>query len=407
MNYLLLSRAVYSVPFVLYLAYYVSNNNAVVDNQTFLMASFFWGISFVFSLVLFHAARRVQPLMLLHFLFLVDFAAFAVLSSTTGDPLFFLFVLPSSFCAVESLRSHLSAVFAHAVLFGGSLAFLYWRSLLGSLGVSSANIGLFCVILSCIACRGIMSAFDDKTVLVEKGESAPAKDEKSYDFGEEYDAVMDEMEEAKKAAEKAEQERDALEDENSKLRATVQKLLESRFETSDEGLLEGAAESINRKYKKMLDGISDYYRSFIMALRRSSNLNAKDEMKNVLVALVKSCGAGYAGLFTIKDGELRLASSANRANIDNISALLSSDTVKKGIMEAATSPDSVTQEYEDGVSPVFINIKEIIYVPYEILDRKSILMMCFSRIDSDMTPHYCNLAMLASKHVAGLFVKGE
>jgi len=401
-NYLLLSRAVYSAPFILYLAYYVMHvDGGVLDNMTFLLAAFFWGVAFLFSLVLFHMSKRVQPLMLLHFLFIIDFSAFAVMASTTMNPVFFLFVLPSSFATVEAMRNQVIGILLHFLVFGGSLFFLWSRSLTGILGLdyaSSETLWVFCVVLFCIVCRGILSALDDKTVLtVSEKEDSEAEGKKEYDFGEEYDKNLEELQQANEKIQ-------SLQEENAKLKELAVSLRKEIGEpVQDDNLLQDPTKRLNDKYQRMIENIAGYYSSFIKTLHHSANLKKSDEIKDVMKNLAAASGAGYVGLFTIKKDELRLANSSNRMNIDDMGSFLQSKDVLDGIRHASVSEENISQEYEDGMSSKFINIREILYVPYKISGRTSIIMMCFSKIDKNMVPHYCNLAMLASKHIAELY----
>lgn len=402
MNNLSLSRGVYASPFLLFFAYYVGKMNLeIIGNSKFVLAASFWGVAFLFSLVLFRLPMRSVPSMLVHFTFLVDFASLSVMASASANPVFFLFVLPSSFSVLESLRGNFSGILFHLLIFGSSFAVLWIQGLFSALGfgyTSAEALRIFAMTIACIVCRGIVSATDDA-----------AKEKDSDVLGGSTFQNHDSISEAPSSDEslhEAEETVGRLEKENGTLKELVLRMkekLDEGFKRKSDELLEDSDESKRKELERRLAGMAGYYESFIQKLLCLRGDERMADIQSAMQVLASSCSAGYAGLFTIKSGSLQLANFSNVMDIGDMDAFISSGSVQEGIRECSTSRKPVVKFFRNGLSPQFHVVREIIFVPHEISGRTSIVMMCFDHIDESMIRHYCNLATLASEHIAGFF----
>lgn len=370
-------------------------NTKALSNAPFLMTGAFWAIAFLFSLVLFKISKDKQPTLLAQFLFVVDFAVFTMLASETANPTFFWFLIPASFSTLEVLKGQGIHVAIHFAVFFASLIFLWAKDYMTVLGISFLapdTKSVLGVIFACLFCRGIVNG-------VEKQQAAqPAVKSVAVPEPEEKNLVS-------KDTDKDEQYKKAMEETIAKLQKKLFEIQTERIKGASNPRLADPTDRITNKYKRTISGIAGYYNAFISSLHHSKNLTASEEIRDVMGTLATACGAGFAGLFTIKDGELRLANYSNRMGITDIAGLIQTKDILHGIQNATVNVQNIVQEYENGVSAQFPNIHTVLYVPYEIYGRKSITFLCFSKMEKEMLPHYCNLAVLGTKHVSELYLR--
>ena len=117
MNYLLLSRTIYALPFLIYCAIHAQE---MILNPSVLPFSAMWGVVFLFSIFFYAISRKVLPLLLVQFVFLLETFLFAQMALNTGYEQILLFIVLSSFYTIESLRNNTYNILAHLLLQFGS-----------------------------------------------------------------------------------------------------------------------------------------------------------------------------------------------------------------------------------------------------------------------------------------------
>lgn len=161
MNYLLLSRTIYALPFLIYCAIHAQE---MILNPSVLPFSAMWGVVFLFSIFFYAISRKVLPLLLVQFVFLLETFLFAQMALNTGYEQILLFIVLSSFYTIESLRNNTYNILAHLLLQFGSFYAIQVIYGMSPVNLTYSKETLF-ILISPIICRAIMSCVDERDVI--------------------------------------------------------------------------------------------------------------------------------------------------------------------------------------------------------------------------------------------------
>ena len=163
MNYFLMSRLIYSMPFLLYMIL-AGQQYLSAASDGFLYAGA-WVSIFLFSLFFFAMARKELPRPLVHFVFLAECFIYSELADIGHSPEILLFIVLSSFYAIDSLRNSLFSIGLHlAMLFG----MFYAVDVLDTIANMMMNKESMAIIASPLICRALMSIVDERDVEVRE-----------------------------------------------------------------------------------------------------------------------------------------------------------------------------------------------------------------------------------------------
>lgn len=382
MNYILLSRLIYSVPFLIYSCL---NYQQLINKPETIPYMFFWFIIFLSSTFFYGISKKVLPLSLIHFVFIAEFFLYTMLSIDTGNYTFLLFTLLSSFYTIEALRNDGFHIFLHLAIFSFSLFFLnrYYGILPSDFSI---NLSTTLILLSPIVCRGILSSIESKDVILRE----VTKNKHVY-------IPMENLEKTNK----------------------LQKIIKS-FMTQNQNLekdkknLSKEYQEIKKKFDKIYNSsqesqqinkkIVEQYFQLIRAVRFRLDKSFEENIHNILHNFREITEAKYSCMFIVKESEdndvkitLIESAVAQGYNIDDdmfthnecFSTKLM-DTINNLTSNVMSKPEELV-----GLEP----LKHIIITPISNNKQmKGVLVQAFDNAYVDNVHNY-NLALLISYHL--------
>ena len=163
-NYFMMSRLIYAVPFMIFLG---TQGRDFLDTSSdcFVFAGA-WISMLIFSLFFFGIARKELPRPLVHFIFLAESFIYYYLALLSGQAGILLFIVVSSFYAIDSLRNSMLSIVLHLA----SLYFIYgYATELYALDDIVPTQGdALALIAAPLLCRAVMSIVDDRDVVIRE-----------------------------------------------------------------------------------------------------------------------------------------------------------------------------------------------------------------------------------------------
>ena len=158
MLYMVVSRIAYALPLICYGAYTLPME--AVNYMAIWVALFL-------STVFFFSFGRFNPCLLAHVTFLSEAYLLFKMGVATGDANWFLFILLTSFFAIEALRNQPFHIFFHLSTLILT-AFMVARR--ADIGIASYTLSGFApyILVSPLLCRGILSAIESKDVVIQR-----------------------------------------------------------------------------------------------------------------------------------------------------------------------------------------------------------------------------------------------
>lgn len=380
LNYLFLSRTIYALPFLFYC---MANFYTLLKIPQAYPFFGLWGITFLLSIFFFSISKKVLPLMLIHFIFLLETYLFVMLVSSTGDATFFLFIILSSFYTIESLRNNSLNLLGHIFCLFGGLYYLY-----AYMGVSfndfELNFSTLLIIASPILCRAIMSASEERDVLLQE----VVKEKSVY-------VPMENTEKMKKLNEDISvltKENRNIQDKYTDMQKE-KKALENKYQ-ENEGVHE-ANQNVAKTYFSLLANIR-----FDLSRTLLENVN------NTLQVFLSLTNAQYVALILLETGteeeeeeEVSLIGSCKAKELPFTDAqILETESVSEYILSTLESNHSEFQDSEkniQGLAP----LKSIIYTPIaQGSDIKGVLIQAFDMSYSNNI-HNFNLSLMVAYHI--------
>ena len=396
MSYLVSSRIIYSLPFLIYA---VLNFKNLVEIPSLYPLIGMWLAIFLFSMFFFCLAKRILPLLLVHFVFFAEMFLFTMMAMDSGQYSFFFFIILSSFYTIESLRNNSLNMFVHVLgLFGG---LYYIHMLYGvSLNDMTMNITNLCLIASPIVCRAIMSSIEERDVVLrekvqEKNIYIPTAD------SEETDKLTRKMNFFKEQTKTLKNRVADVEKDNEKLQRNYQRTL-SEFEK---------LYNSNQNNQKINKDIAESYFKILANLRFNLNKTLSENIKNTLECFMNITKSQYVALIILdKDdegndsGEVSLIDSCQSPNLKfDDSQILESVSVSEYILETIENNKTQFQTSEnfiDNLAP----IKSLIYTPVSYTpvggkaDKKGVLIQAFDE-NFNNNIHNFNLSLMVAYHI--------
>lgn len=284
MNYLVMSRVIYALPFLIYTTL---NMQSIVTNMSALPFFGVWGAIFCFSLFFYAISKKMLPLLLVQFVFVFEMFLYVNMAMTTGDYNFLLFIILSSFYTIESLRNNSLDMLFHILFLSAGFFFLYRHY-----GITPSNFSMegetILILASPLLCRAIMSAMENKDVVVreivkEKKLLVPTVDTNEINkMQQKVDFFRGRTRELKKVVDEQKRDKDVL---ASKYRASEIKFQKLYNSSLDE-------QKINREIAKS-------YFQLLANIRFDLSRSFDENIRYTIAAFQKIVGAKYVAVFRI------------------------------------------------------------------------------------------------------------
>lgn len=358
-----------------------------------------WLAVFLFSMFFFCLAKRILPLLLVHFVFFVEMFLFTMMAMDSGQYSFFLFIILSSFYTIESLRNNSINMFFHILgLFGG----LYYIHALYGVSITELPMDLtnLCLVASPIVCRAIMSSIEERDIVLrekikEKNIYVPTTDT------EETDRLTRKINFFKEQTQSLKNRVTDVEKDNEKLQHAYQKTL-SEFEK---------LYNSNQDNQKINKEIAESYFKILANLRFNLNKTLSENINNTLECFMNITKSQYVALIVLdKDdegndtGEVSLIDSCQMPDFAFEDAqILESVSVSEYILEAIETNKTqfqTNENYVDNLAP----IKSLIYTPVSYTpiggeaDKKGVLIQAFDDTYKNNI-HNFNLSLMVAYHI--------
>lgn len=366
MFFMVVSRIAYALPLICYGIYrfpYEAVNYVAI-----------WAALFL-STVLFFSFGRFRPWLLTHVTFIVEAFLLFQVGTITGDSNWFLFVLLTSFFAIDALRNEAFHIFLHLSLLALAAVFMMRSSNLGLASCMTTAMAPY-ILLSPLLCRGVVSAIESKDVVIER-------------IIKKTRVLVPSVNEDKLVKEVKEKERRKYEEHRSKMKEEVDRLSNEnvtlRQKLDDEREDNSLDEAILEKYFKLC------------AEPPSKLSKSLDEnVEHILRLSLHVLECEYSAFIAVEDGDAYLSNSVGTsldedALVDSFSseiyAVIGDGKIKTGV---------------GGVLDNFA-LGRVYFVP--VTGKEGIvgvLVFC-TKSKEKINGHYANLALVCGYRIAALF----
>ena len=371
MSYVVTSRAVYALPFLLYAFFHLG---LMMDTSSFLYFAL-WIATFLFSMFFFGASKKILPLLLIHFVFLWEMFLYLKMGMATGVYQFFLFIFLSSYYTIESLRNTWFHMLVHLTFLVGGLFYINQEY-----GISymdfSMDFTTFLILASPIVCRAIMSSMEERDVLLREVVTETVNDvyipmedtEKIKKLQQKVKLFKSENDNLKIKVTHTEQDNEELRKEAEEVRSQFSKLWQASMEEQE----------FNRETAKA-------YFSLLAHTRFDLSRTFEENLHNILYVLKNVRHANYIALVLKERGtenddsyELFLADSIKDDGLNfSDDDFIGNPEIADYIAGSAERTESKFQSKETPFEALG-GLQHIIYTPIAMQkDIRGVLVQCF------------------------------
>lgn len=359
MNYLLLSRTIYALPFLIYCALHAEE---LILNPSVLPFSAMWGVVFLFSIFFYAISRKVLPLLLVQFVFLMETFLFAQMALNTGYEQILLFIILSSFYTIESLRNNTYNILAHLLLQFGSFYAIQVIYGMSPVNLTYSKETLF-ILISPIICRAIMSCVDERDVIFRETvikSKVPVKVEvEKPEQREEIDKLKRKLVFFKGRTKDVSRELEDVKTSNERLQTDFERI-KTRFEKLYKE---------NQTYQQINSDVAQNYFLLIANAQYDSTRTTEENLENIFRIFIEINESLYTALI-IKDVEhvddeeeysLALNNSFSPNGVKfNDKAVIENDAIYERIIDTIDNNQVSSMQVEDAaIDP----LKNVLFVP--------------------------------------------